>query len=465
MSRMATFGNDLYTGKRSFDFIGQFKYWMISSLVLVLLVLGGLAVRGLNMGIEFTGGSDFRIAGVANTDNFAERATDVVRDQGGEAAAPTVTLIGADVVRVQTQQLDERRTQDVTEGLASTFGVSTTDVSASVIGPSWGESVSRQALQALIVFLVLVALMLSVYFRTWKMSLAAMIALAHDVLITVGIYSIVGFEITPATMIGFLTILSYSLYDTVVVFDKVRENTAEAVATGRRTYSEATNHAINQTLVRSINTSVVALLPVACILVVGFWLLGPGTLLDLSLALFIGIAFGTYSSIFIAAPLLAWMREREPGMKQLRERVEARTQGTAPPVTGPQAVLAAAAPTSTGATTGGARAAAGSAAQVFGAGIPGMISPGTAGSGGGATALAERNGEAAADDANAGAPVEYTATGRPIHPSMRRAEPPRGRKGRGSKDRDKVVDRAPGKADKADKDGGQGLDKEQQDER
>jgi preprotein translocase subunit SecF len=163
---------------------------------------------------------------------------------------------------------------------------------------------------------------LAAYFRTWKMSLAALIALVHDLVITVGIYALAGFEITPASVIGFLTILGYSLYDTVVVFDKVRENTGEAVANGRKSYSQAANLAVNQTLVRSINTSVVALLPVAAILVVGFTVLGPGTLLDLSLALFVGIAVGTYSSIFIATPILADLREREPAMRQLRKRAE-----------------------------------------------------------------------------------------------------------------------------------------------
>jgi preprotein translocase subunit SecF len=190
------------------------------------------------------------------------------------------------------------------------------------VGPSWGKSVSQQALRALGVFLVLVSLVMALYFRTWKMAVAGLVALLHDLFITVGIYALAGFEVSPATMIGFLTILGYSLYDTVVVFDKVRENTTEARGNGRMSYSQAANLAVNQTLVRSINTTVVALLPIAAILVIGFLFLGPGTLLDLALALFIGIAVGAYSSIFIATPLLVHMRNGEPEMVELTKKAK-----------------------------------------------------------------------------------------------------------------------------------------------
>ena len=225
-------------------------------------------------------------------------------------------------VRVQTEKFQNNLTSKVEAALASEFKVGLDKVSASTIGASWGASVSQKALTALIWFLILVSLVLAAYFRTWKMSLSALIALAHDLVITVGIYALAGFEVTPASVIGFLTILGYSLYDTVVVFDKVRENTLAAIGSGRLSYSQAANQAVNQTLVRSINTSVVALLPVASILFIGFFLLGPGTLLDLSLALFIGIAVGTYSSIFIATPVLADLREREPAMQKLKKQAE-----------------------------------------------------------------------------------------------------------------------------------------------
>lgn len=407
MNRFAAFGNDLYTGKRSIDFVGRLRTWLIGSVVILIIVGAGLALRGLNLGIEFTGGSDFRVAGVSNTDGFVQRATEVVRDTGGQDTA-TVTLVGGDTVRVQTQELDERRTQDVSDGLAQTFGVPTTNVGASVIGPSWGESVSRQALQALAWFLVLVSVMLGLYFRTWKMSFAALVALAHDIVITVGVYAIAGFEITPASMIGFLTILGYSLYDTVVVFDKVRENTTEAMHTGRKTYSEAANLAVNQTLVRSINTSVVALLPVAAILIMGLTVIGPGTLLDLSLALFVGIAVGTYSSIFIATPLLAWLREREPRMKALRERVAGRSDGARPK---PAQTLV---PAFAGA---GSLVSAGRddpATRVFGSAVAGAIA--VKGRVGAATPI---DTTALTGQSGFGMEEGLTATGRPIHPSMR----------------------------------------------
>jgi len=196
------------------------------------------------------------------------------------------------------------------------------------IGPTWGSQITKKAMTALIVFLLLVALTIAGYFRTWKMSAAGLVALVHDLILTVGVYSLVGFTVTPATVIGFLTILGYSLYDTVVVFDKVRENTRGLLGASRMTYSQAANLAINQTIVRSINTSLIALLPVGSILYISTALLGEGVLTDLSLALFIGIAVGTYSSIFIATPLLADLKEREPQYQQLARRVAAR-QGAA----------------------------------------------------------------------------------------------------------------------------------------
>jgi preprotein translocase subunit SecF len=320
MSSFAQFGNDLYSGKRSIDFVGRQKTWYTVSLILLVLAAAGLFGRGLNIGLEFKGGSEFRVSSVTNFNSFEARSKAAV---GTLSTGPdvVVTRIGTDIVRVQTEKFqDTNLTDKAKTALAGTFNVSPNKVTVNTIGPSWGASVSQQAITALIVFLILVSLVLAAYFRTWKMSLAALIALAHDLVITVGIYALAGFEVTPASVIGFLTILGYSLYDTVVVFDKVRENTMEAIGNGRMSYSQAANQAVNQTLVRSINTSVVALLPVASILGIGYFLLGPGTLLDLSLALFVGIAVGTYSSIFIATPVLADLREREPAMKELKKR-------------------------------------------------------------------------------------------------------------------------------------------------
>jgi preprotein translocase subunit SecF len=325
MTSIAQWGNDLYTGKRSIDFIGRQKQWYAFSAVLIALALIGLFARGLNFGIEFRGGSEYRLTSVTNTAGYEERARSAIAEAGipGNVLA---TVIGGTTVRVQTEAANEKNEAAKT-ALAKTFGVDDKTVSASLIGPSWGESVSQKAIQALIVFLLLVALVMAIYFRTWKMALSGLVALIHDLIVTIGIYALFGFEITPSSMIGFLTILGYSLYDTVVVFDKVRENTAEALGSRRQSYAQAANLAVNQTLVRSINTTVVALLPIFAILVVGFTKLGPGTLLDLSLALFVGIAVGAYSSIFIATPLLVDLRRNEPALVDLAkysERVQAK---------------------------------------------------------------------------------------------------------------------------------------------
>ncbi|WP_116113496.1 protein translocase subunit SecF [Austwickia chelonae] len=322
---IAAFGNDLYTGKRSIDFIGRRRTWYLVSVILFVIAMLGLGVRQLNLGIEFTGGSDFRITKVNNFDSFEQRARSVISSTG-QVEGAKVTKVGGSDVRVETERFDPDKAKTVSDALAKEFGVTPENVTTSVIGPSWGASVSKQALQALAWFLLLVSVVLAIYFRTWKMSLAALVALFHDIFITVGIYSLAGFEVTPASMIGFLTILGYSLYDTVVVFDKVRENTDEAISSGRKNFTEAANLAINQTLVRSINTTVVALLPVGAILVMGLAVIGPGTLTDLSLALFVGIAVGAYSSIFIATPLYAHLRDHEPEMQKLAHQVERRKE-------------------------------------------------------------------------------------------------------------------------------------------
>ena len=321
MMSFSQFGNDLYSGRRSINFVGRQKLWYAVSAAMLVLAAIGLFGRHLNLGLEFRGGSEFRVSSVTNLASFETRAKNAIGTlhTGSDVV---VTKINTDTVRVQTEKFDETRANSAETALANEFKVGQDKISFSTVGASWGASVSQKALQALIVFLILVSLVLAAYFRTWKMSLAALVALAHDLVITVGIYALAGFEVTPASVIGFLTILGYSLYDTVVVFDKVRENTTAAIASGRMSYSQAANQAVNQTLVRSINTSVVALLPVGSILFIGFFLLGPGTLLDLSLALFIGIAVGTYSSIFIATPVLADLREREPAMQKLKKQAE-----------------------------------------------------------------------------------------------------------------------------------------------
>lgn len=335
MSRMADFGNDLYTGKRSIDFVGKAKTWYAISAVIMLIALAGFGVRGLNLGLEFEGGSEFRVSTTQTSGDYQQEATDAVREVAGPAASANVTLIGGNQVRVQTEKLPETEMNDVGSQLAQTFGVQASDVTQNTIGASWGASVSQQALRALVVFLVITAALMAVYYRNWKMSLAAMVALAHDMLITVGIYTWSGFEVSPATVIGFLTVLGYSLYDTVVVFDKVRENTSDAFETRRQTFAESANLAVNQTLVRSINTTVIAVLPIIAVLAIGFARVGPGTLLDLSLALFVGMVVGAFSSVYIATPLLVHLRRSDADVVELdkvasrhHERVGDRTPAT-----------------------------------------------------------------------------------------------------------------------------------------
>lgn len=320
MSKFSELGNDLYSGRRGLDFVGRWKTWFAISGVVLLVAIGGFLLHGVNLSLEFRGGSEFRVANVTSLAGYESKAKEAVASAVSSAGNVSVTQIGTDQVRVQTEKMDNKGAEAVTASLAKTFGVSAEKVSSTFVGPSWGQSVTQQALRALIIFFVLVALVLAVYFRTWKMALAAMIAMIHDMIITMGIYALVGFEVSPATMIGFLTVLAYSLYDTVVVFDKVRENTRFAEHSGRQTFSQAANLAVNQTLVRSINTSMVSVLPVTVVLLVGLFLIGPGVLLDLALVLLVGIAVGAYSSVFIASPVLALLREREPAMQDLKKR-------------------------------------------------------------------------------------------------------------------------------------------------
>ena len=321
MASLTTFGNDLYTGKRSFNFVGNRKVWFSVAIALVLLsILVPIVKGGFNLSFEFTGGSQFTISSVASADQ--DKATDAVASVVPEAVAK-VTTVGDDAVRVQTSQLTSAETTEVTQALAAAFDVEEADVATSFIGASWGQDVTRQAITGLLIFLALAFITMALYFRTWKMSAAAMIALLDVLIITLGVYSLSGFEISPAAVIGFLTILGYSLYDTVVVFDKIRENTSEDGDNAPRTFAESVNLAVNQTLVRSINTSVVAALPVASILIIGDFVLGAETLRDISLSLFVGIIVATYSTIFVAAPLYALFRQNEPDIKKRDARVMA----------------------------------------------------------------------------------------------------------------------------------------------
>jgi preprotein translocase subunit SecF len=334
MGGMAKFGNDLYTGARSFNFVGRRRLWYTIAAVMIALSVLLPAVRGgFVFGIEFRGGSEFQVAGVEdarenlidNQDLAAATVENIVPD-----SSPRVSTVGEEAIRVQTEQLTQEESDSLGGALADAFEVPVTDVTASFVGPSWGADITASSIRALIVFLLLAAVVMALYFRTWKMSVAAIVSLLHDIIITAGVYGALGFEITPSAVIGFLTILGYSLYDSVVVFDKIRENTAEDGPGSSRTFGESVNLAVNQTLVRSINTGVVAALPVAAILFIGAAILGAGTLRDIALSLFIGILVGTYSTVYIAAPLYAHMRENEPEIREHTDRVMATRAASRP---------------------------------------------------------------------------------------------------------------------------------------
>jgi preprotein translocase subunit SecF len=319
MAKFSNFGNDLYSGARSIDFVGRRKIFYIISVVMVILAIALPVARGgFNFGIEFRGGSEFRVSGVEQSQQRV--AIDAVREVVPETN-PVVTAVGASDLRIQTEQLSPVESEEVRVALANAFNINSSGVASSFIGANWGADITSKAFVGLLVFILMAFVLMAIYFRTLKMSMAAMIALFHDLILTAGIYGALGFEVTPAAVIGFLTILGYSLYDTVVVFDKIRENTFEVEFSETSTLAERINLAVNQTLVRSINTSVVAVLPVASILFIGAALLGAGTLRDIALALFIGMIVGTYSSIFIAAPVYSHMREGEKKYAEAAKKV------------------------------------------------------------------------------------------------------------------------------------------------
>ncbi|MBT0995008.1 protein translocase subunit SecF [Cellulomonas sp. DKR-3] len=327
----AQWGNDLYAGRRSYDIVGRRRAFYAVSAVLVLISAILLIKPGLNPGIEFRGGSEFVVSGIEG-DRDQQLAIDTVQSVAPEES-PEVTNLGEDSLRIQVAELTDDEVKEVGDALQTAFDVTDDDITTQFVGPTWGKDVSQKAITGIIVFLLFVSVVMALYFRNWRMALAALVALAHDLIITVGIYAGVGWEVTPATVIGFLTILGYSIYDTVVVFDKVRENTADTLDQTRFTYAEKANLAVNQTLVRSINTSVVALLPVAAILFVGAFVLGAGTLRDIALALFVGMLVGTYSSIFLATPFEVTLREREPKIKAHTAKVLAARAGVSDPDT------------------------------------------------------------------------------------------------------------------------------------
>ncbi|MEU8251252.1 protein translocase subunit SecF [Nonomuraea sp. NPDC048916] len=312
----------LYRGEINVDFVGRWKLWYSLSGLLLAVSLAGILVNGLNLGVEFTGGSVFSFK--APTATIEQVRADFM-DEG--VHQPIVQTAG-DRWRVTTETLPESTMTQVQTAISKDYGVPVNQVDIQSIGASWGGEVSQKAWFGLAVFMVAIILYLSMAFEP-KMALAAIVALIHDLVITAGVYAWSGFEVTPATLLGFLTILGYSLYDAVVVFDMIKEVTAKLGTTSKQTYSMAANNALNHTLIRSLNTSLVAILPVAAILFIGTTLLGAGTLKDLSLALFVGMIVGTYSSLCVATPLLVTLKEREPKYQAIARRL-ASTGGKGP---------------------------------------------------------------------------------------------------------------------------------------
>ncbi|GAA2544917.1 MULTISPECIES: protein translocase subunit SecF [Streptomyces] len=341
MSRLGNLGAKLYRGEVGYDFVGKRKFWYAVSILITITAIAGLAVRGLSMGIEFQGGAVFT---TPKTSVSAPQAETIAEDAAGHDAL--VQELGNGGLRIQISNVDTEKSDQIRDTLSRELDVAADDINADLVGPSWGSQIANKAWTGLGVFMILVVIYLAIAFE-WRMALAALIALIHDITITVGVYALVGFEVTVGTVIGLLTILGYSLYDTVVVFDSLKESSKDATKQTRWTYSEIANRSINATLVRSINTTAVALLPVGALLFIGGGFLGAGMLNDISLSLFVGLAAGAYSSIFIATPLVADFKETEPQMKALKRRVLAkRAQG------GDEGEPQPAGATAAGATTG-----------------------------------------------------------------------------------------------------------------
>jgi preprotein translocase subunit SecF len=324
MSRLGNVGGRLYRGEVSVNFVGRKRTWYSISGIILLVSIVALIFHGLDFSVDFKGGAVLQFAAPSAS---VTQVQDVVSGAGVDGAV-VQQLTGSlgKSWQVQTPSLTSAQSDTVENALIKHFGLAPGKISKQFVGSSWGSQITTKAVQALIAFMIVIVLYLTIAFD-WKMAIAAFVALIHDLVIATGVYALTGFQVSPATVIGLLTILGYSLYDTVVVFDKVRENTAGLLGGARSTYSQAANLALNQTLVRSINTSIIALLPVAAILFVGGGLLGAGELKDLALVLFVGMLSGTYSSIFIATPVLADLKEREPQYQALAKRVSVRSAG------------------------------------------------------------------------------------------------------------------------------------------
>jgi preprotein translocase subunit SecF len=319
----------LYRGETRINFIGSRRRWYAASGVLILICVLSFLIRGFNYGVEFKGGATFQIL-TKGTNVSTSEVTTAFTDAGtAPQEAPQVVGSGdSRQIVVATKTLTPQQQQDLQAAVAKDLGIDPSKINPNVIGSQWGHDTTIKALEGLIIFLIAVSIYISLRFQ-WRMAVGGMLALLHDLVVAAGVYSLVGFEVTPSTIVGLLTILGFSLYDTVVVYDKVAENAKDILAGSRTTYSEAANTAVNQTLMRSINTSLIALLPVAGLLFVGAGILGVGTIKDLALILFVGLASGAYSSLFLATPIVVDLTERDPQYKALTKRVVAKRSSEA----------------------------------------------------------------------------------------------------------------------------------------
>jgi preprotein translocase subunit SecF len=315
-SRRGIFGR-LYHGETSFDFVGKRKIGFTISITLIVLTLGSLFTRGLNLGIDFEGGVAWQVPSSETMDVDAARA--VLDDNGvptENAKVQTLTSGTTTSIRIQVGDQTTEVRAKVQSDLATKANVDINEVSVSSVSSSWGRAITEKAIRALIAFMVLVGIYIAWRFE-WRMAMAAILAMLHDVLISVGIYSMIGFEVTPATVVAFLTILGFSLYDTIVVFDKVKDN-IEKFGPSRTSMADITNVSMNQVLMRSLNTSLAAVLPVLSLLVLGSGVFGAIALREFAIALLVGLITGSYSSIYIASPLLTIFKERENRYKNLK---------------------------------------------------------------------------------------------------------------------------------------------------
>ena len=339
----------LYHGETSYDFVGRWKLWFTISGAVIAVGIASLVLQGLNLGIDFKGGTVWEVP--VKKDLVDQARSALGGTNLGEAKIQLASSSSGKTLRVQARRFTgtdaeiAAEQQTVSRRLAKLAGVSPNEVNVNDVGPSFGRSVANKARTALVVFFIVISIYISLRFE-WKMAVAALAAVVHDILVTVGVYSLSRFEVTPATVVAFLTILGYSLYDTIVVFDKVEENTKGLSASGRMTYAETVNLSMNQVLMRSINTSLVAIMPILSVLVIGAFVLGATTLKDFGLAMLIGLLTGAYSSIFVASPILALLKEREPRYTAIRQRQATRgAAATGPPLTpAAAAAMAGAAP-------------------------------------------------------------------------------------------------------------------------